>query len=128
MLKIEYRLHMDHEEPSYMDIDLHLLDDHGSLIYEPRLYFYNIMALRNWFISDFYQEKHFMMVDDAYSERLIMGLVFLNSRQGWGILKHTEENHFVLLPKTYPEHELSKALDLFFSQLRQELKPHNVYI
>ncbi|GGJ18952.1 hypothetical protein [Deinococcus roseus] len=128
MLRIEYRLYPNHAEAGYMNIDLQIFDGEVLLFSEPRLYMYNIFGLRNWFISDFYQQKSHMVTDDVYAPPLVLGLVFLTQKTAWTFLTRTEDDGYQLCERNFSEREMARMLEDFFHRLRLEMKPLGIVL
>lgn len=111
-----------------MDLNMRFYSDQDLMLSVSGIHLECIFDLRNWLISDFFYQKHFLMSDASYDAPIIVGLIHVPHEQGWRILGHQQENQYSVFPRIFSESEMHEGLTQFFQEIRADLRSHEVYL
>ncbi|GEM44941.1 hypothetical protein DC3_05760 [Deinococcus cellulosilyticus NBRC 106333 = KACC 11606] len=114
-------LYEDHEEASFMDIDLKILENDQVIISWDRLYLHTALQLRQWYINDFAFQKPCAMVADDHHPPLLLVMVHLQGSI-WKLLVPDENEHYHMLALSLDDRAVAHAFEKFLDALDRDLR------
>lgn len=109
-------------------LNLQIFQDDQKLVSIERVRLESVYDLRNWLISDFFYQKHFLMTDENHAVPFVVGLVYLPQQRGWHLMTHLQEHDYRVLPGVFSESDVRDGLNAFFEDLRVALREFGVFL
>ncbi|GEM44942.1 hypothetical protein [Deinococcus cellulosilyticus] len=133
MLRIEFNIT---QRPFYIPgtsrypvtLSLHFHQGDRLLVSVERLNLECVYDLRNWLISDFFYQKHFLMTDEHHRLPFVVGLLYAPQERGWRLMAHQHDQDYRVLEGHFSEVEVRDGLNAFFEDLRVALIAFGVHL